>query len=170
VILGERDLVRYAADPSVDLTEPFVRHACAKGDRCYGVLDGETLASYKWCSTRPTDVDAHLRLQFGDEWFYTYKAFTLPAYRGQRLHAALTARVLAEAATRRARGSISCVEINNVPSLNSFARMGATRVGTLCAVRVFGRYWTPRSPGCGVHRLSLIPVMHPWQFKDSPYV
>lgn len=158
VLLDQRALFRYAGDPRLDMTDAFLRRALAKGDRCYAVLDGDTLASYKWCSSRPTDINEHLRLFFGNEWIYSYKALTLPDYRGRRLHARLTAMVLSEALVGSAKGVVCCVDINNVPSLKSFARMGATRVGMLSAVRLCGTYWTHRSVGCAEYGLSLAPL------------
>ena len=155
VLLDESDVMRYADDPRNDLTGPFVRAALAKGDRCYAVLDGDTLASYGWCASSPTIVFPGLVVSFPLDWVYLYKAFTLPAYRGRHLHGRITAMRLADATTRQASGGIACVEVNNFASARSCRRLGARRVGTFVALRTFGRYWTSGSPGCRRHGIVL---------------
>jgi len=155
VVLDERTLLRYAANPAADMSLAFVRDAVARGDRCHAALDGDTLASYQWCSTRSTRINDRLLLTVPPGWTYKYKALTLERYRGQRLHAHLTSFVQQEAALRDD-AVFACVEINNRASLRSFARMGAVRLGTLAAISVRGRDWTYGTPGCRNRGLQLV--------------
>ena len=76
-----------SSDPTNQLEPAFLEDALAKGDECFGILDGETLASYGWYSNRPTDIDGEVRLSFSARYVYMYKGFTRPSHRGQRLHA-----------------------------------------------------------------------------------
>jgi hypothetical protein len=156
--LSEEALIRFAADPQSDLTEAFVRAACAKGDRCYGILDGERLAGYGWCSSTSTVLWPGVAVTFPSEWIYLYKAFTLPEYRGRRLHSHLTALRLADGAARNTVGALACVEIDNLASSRSCMRLGASRVGTLAALRICGRYFTSSTAGCRQRGVRILPV------------
>lgn len=165
VTLGDRELLRYAEDPAADMTAEFVADACRRGHRCYAALDGDVLASYQWCSTKLTRVNDRLLVTVPPGWTYKYKALTLDRYRGQRLHACLSSIMQGDAA-RNGHGLFACVEINNWPSLISFARMGAVHVGTLAAASMYGRNWTHGSRGC--RRLGIGLVRRPAPISRSP--
>lgn len=84
-------------NPEYEMNERFLRGALAKNDRCYGILHGQTLASYGWYSTEPTTaLTDDLVLSFDSRWVYMYKGFTHEQFRGQRLHAAGMAQALHE--------------------------------------------------------------------------
>jgi hypothetical protein len=131
-----------------DMTEDFIHDAIAQGDRCYGVLHGDTLASYGWYATRPTPIDDDLTLHFDPAWAYMYKGFTLPAYRGKRLHGFGMARALAALSNEGSAGLISYVRSNNFPSLKSCYRMGYRDFGQLFAAKFNGQHITYASKGC----------------------
>src|SRR5689334_3305655 len=46
--LGEGAIRRFAEDPMVNTTQAFIDDALSRGDRCYAVLDGGVLASFRW--------------------------------------------------------------------------------------------------------------------------
>ena len=84
------DMRPFASDPGNALTEPFIDEAVQKGDRCYALFDGDVLMSYGWYSTRSTrltEIVGEPVLHFDMLYAYMYNGFTLPKYRGQRLHA-----------------------------------------------------------------------------------
>jgi hypothetical protein len=131
-----------------ELSAEFVRHALEKGDKCYAILDGETVASYGWYSLRPTALSEELVLHFDPSFAYMYKGFTLPEYRGQRLHAIGMSRALREYTELGCKGMVSYVESNNFPSLRSCYRMGYKNFGTIYFARMIGQYLIYGTPGC----------------------
>jgi hypothetical protein len=147
--LGESELRALARNPEYEMPASFLEAALRKKDECYAILDGEVLASYGWYSNKPTVVDPpELVLHFDPAYMYMYKGFTLPAYRGQRLHAIGMTRALAEYRARGYKGLISWVEWNNFASLRSTRRMGYQEFGTVSMIRMFGRYVTSADAGC----------------------
>lgn len=158
--LTPEELFHYSADPANKLSADFLRDALAKGDECYAILDGAKLASYGWYSTGATEIeDGGLAISFAKGWVYMYKGYTLPAYRGQRLHAIGMARSLEEYRKRGCRGIVSYVAANNHSSLKSCYRMGYRDFGTI-AIRRFGggpfRIW--HSPGCAAYGVKVLAV------------
>src|SRR5204863_3951591 len=79
------ELCRLTGDPTYDLPADFVTQALERGDRCYGLWQGDLLAAYGWYSNQPTAIDDQFILHFDPAYTYMYKGFTLPAFRGQRL-------------------------------------------------------------------------------------
>ena len=122
--LTAAELQHYSNDPSLELDTEFLKLAASKGDRCFAILDGETLASYGWYSTKPTLVDHELSLRFDPHYVYMYKGFTHPKYRGQRLHAVGMGMALNAYLAEGSKGIVSYVEALNMASLKSCYRLG----------------------------------------------
>src|SRR5438094_8206214 len=101
----------FAKDPNCDMTEDFLVEALSKGDECFGILDGRTLAAYSWYASQPTRIRPRdLMMQIDGRYVYMYKGFTSDAYRGQRLHAIGKTLALQTYMSRGFRGIISYVE------------------------------------------------------------
>jgi hypothetical protein len=149
--LRDDELNRYAADPKNDLTASFVKGALTKGDRCYGVLEGDTLASYGWYSQKPTEMDDDLVFHFDPNDVYMYKGFTPKTHRGLRLHAFGMALALEAYTHEGARGLVSYVESNNFASLRSCARLGYKDVGHVYVARLRDRSVMWRTGKCEAH-------------------
>ncbi len=146
--LDEATLRKYAPDPSNRLSERFLDHALRKGDSCYAILDGDTLAAFGWYSNRPTHINDDLLLHFDPSWIYMYHGHTRPEYRGQRLHAVGMAKATEAFTAKGHRGLISYVEANNFSSLKSVYRMGYRNFGRVSVLHLFGRYVVRRDPAC----------------------
>jgi hypothetical protein len=147
--LSAKQLREFALDGKNGMRERFVEEALSKGDECYGIFDGDRLASYGWYSFRPTRIDPpELVLRFDPEYVYMYKGFTHVRYRGQRLHAIGMTLALKHYLDRGYKGLVSYVESNNFDSLKSVSRMGYEEFGSIYLMRAFGRYLTHVSPGC----------------------
>jgi hypothetical protein len=146
--LTETQLRARACDPCNELTDEFLDDALAKGDECYAVLDGAKLACYSWYSSKPTVASDGLSIHFNPAFVYGYKAFTLPDYRGQRLHAIEVSRALEAYLARGFRGTIAYVESHNFASLRSCYRMGYRDVGRTLALGIGGRPWAWTGRGC----------------------
>jgi hypothetical protein len=146
--------------PEYEMSERFVRQAFANGDKCYGFLDGAVLVAYGWFSNRPTAIDApRMLLHFDNRYIYMYKAFTHVKYRGQRLQATLTTRVLEAYLANGYKGFLAYVDWNNFSSLKSCYRLGYTDFGNVYLARVFGRYFTRADGGCAKYAFRLDQTM-----------
>ena len=142
-------LREFCRDPVNEMPERFLEEALSKGDRCFGLLAGDTLAAYGWYSQGPTRIDPpELVLHPGDRYIYMYKGFTHVGHRGRRLHAIGMTLALQSYLSRGFRGLVSYVESNNFASLKSVARMGYEIFGTIAVLKAFGVHCTRASAGC----------------------
>ena len=141
-------LREYAGDPSTELSERFLSQALPRGDECYGICDGQALASYGWYAKGRTPVSTELDVVFNAGYVYMYKGFTGDQYRGQRLHAIGMTRALAHYLANGQLGIVSYVEAQNFDSLKSCFRMGYEAFGTVYLVKLFGHWLSFSSPGC----------------------
>lgn len=154
------ELLAATAEPDVaqEMSGEFVDEALDRGDDCYGIFDGYRLVSFGWYSNQPTPISDDLVLHFDPSWVYMYKGYTLPAYRGKRLHGVGMSLALKEYTERGSRGLISYVKSNNFQSLRSITRMGYKIFGDVYAVRAFGRAHTYATPGCQAYGFRLEAV------------
>lgn len=149
-----------ARQPQYELSEAFLDEALAKGDECYGMLEGDVLAAYGWYSTQPTAIEPpDLVLHFGPRYVYMYKGFTHPDYRGKRLHAIGMTYALMVYRSKGYQGIVSYVESNNFSSLRSCYRMGYKNIGSVYAVRIFGNYRIYSGAGCAAYEFRLEPAV-----------
>lgn len=149
------ELARWQGEAQCQLDAEFVRQALARDDRCYVITCGQTLASYGWYSQRPTAISKDLILHFDPAWVYMFKGYTLPEYRGMRLHAIGMAHALDDQVREGAHGILSYVESNNFASLRSCYRLGYEQVGTIVACRSPRKTHIFESPGCRPYGLRL---------------
>ena len=121
---------------------------CSEGDRCYTLFDGERLAAYGWYSDLPTPIDEHFVLHFDRAYTYMYAGYTLPAYRGKRLHAVGMCRALRAITEEGKKGLISFVFSNNFASLQSVMRMGYRIFGEVYLFRAGNYCFAYATNGC----------------------
>lgn len=158
-LLDEAMLRAFARDPASELSQEFLDEALARGDQCYGIVDGDRLAAYGWYAFGPTPIGLPgVVLRFRPGYVYMYKGFTHEAYRGQRLHAIGMTRALAHYVGRGYRGIVSYVEATNFDSLKSCFRMGYAAFGSVYLVRAFGRYRGIATPGCVQYEFRVEPA------------
>jgi hypothetical protein len=148
--VGETELARFAGEGLYGFSAEFLREARARGDRCYALFDGDALAAYGWYSGLPTPIDGQFVLHFDRAWTYMYKGYTVPAYRGKRLHAVGMCRALRAFSEEGKKGLVSYVASNNFASLRSVTRMGYRIFGEVYLLRVAGHSFTHATPGCRV--------------------
>lgn len=153
--LTKDELCTFAGDPANDLELEGLQCAFQKGDKCFGILDGERLASYGWYSNRPTVSSENLHLHFNDQYIYMYQGYTHDDYRGQRLHAIGMTMALQEFLQRGFKGIVSCVDAANFSSLKSVYRMGYKDFGKLYTLKILGRSFNYRSRGCKAYGFKL---------------
>ncbi|SEM52606.1 hypothetical protein SAMN04487857_102449 [Pseudomonas sp. ok272] len=156
MFLSEQQLRHYALAPVNELPDHFIDEAMAKGDQCFGLFDGEILASYGWYSRQPTPIDPpELFLHFSTSFVYMYKGFTHLDYRGQRLHAIGMNLALKHYLEQGFEGLVSYVESDNFDSLKSCYRLGYRDIGSIYLIHLFGRYLSFASSGCAPYKLDL---------------
>ncbi len=155
-----QELVKAARDPrwQAELDPAFVEGALEKGDECMAIFDGEVLASVGWYSRQPTVVTNEMMLHFDPEWAYMYRGYTVPEYRGKRLHGVGMSLACQAYTERGARGLISYVEFNNLQSLRSVERMGYRIFGDIYLLSIGGRERAWSSPGCRAYAFRLEPT------------
>lgn len=142
-------LYRFAEQPGSELSLKFVQHALSRGDQCLAICDGDHVAAYGWYAFRPTPPGLPgTLLHFDRRWVYRYKGFTLPRYRGQRLHAFGTALGLRHYLARGFHGFVAYVDSTNLDSLKSCLRAGYRVFGSIYVLRGFDRFLTFATPGC----------------------
>lgn len=126
------ELWRVADDAIHQMSSEFIGDALGRGDRCFGIFDGDRVASYGWYASKPPNrFNDELDVVFDPGWVFMYKGYTLPEYRGRKLHALGMARALAAVTDEGHEGLISCVEAVNGASLRSCDRMGYQIFGTV---------------------------------------
>ena len=160
--VGEDELEVYARQRQHDFTMEFLREARARGDRCYALFDGANLAAYGWYSSLPTPIDDHFLLHFDPSWIYMYKDYTVPAYRGRRLHAVGMCRALRAVTEEGKKGLISWVLSNNFASLRSCDRMGYRIFGSAWLMRAGGHSHALCSAGCRQYGFSVEAMPTPF--------
>jgi hypothetical protein len=146
--VGASELEPYARAGQHDLELAFIEDAFRRGDRCHAVFEGTTLAAYGWYSTRPTAIDEQFTLCFDRAYTYMYKGYTVPAYRGKRLHGFGMARALRAITAEGGKGLVSYVLSNNFASLRSVARMGYRIFGDVYLLSAVGHALAYATPGC----------------------
>jgi hypothetical protein len=153
--LDRATLRRFCDDPRYDLSPEILDEALGRGDECYGILDGDRLASFGWYSAVPTRISDSLRFCFDRRYVYMYKGYTDPDDRGRYLRALGMTLALQRFRERGAAGVVSYVDATNFDSLRSCYRMGYTDVGRIYCLRAGGYYWIHPDAGCREAGVSL---------------
>ena len=131
-----------------DLGAHFISRSILNGDRCHAYFDGDRLASYGWCSSRPTRLGDHFNFTFPDEYAYMYRGFTMRDYRGAHLNGHGMMEAVSLEVAEGGRGLVGLVEVQNFASLRSGNRVGFRREGIVFTFKLFGHWMTVRTPAC----------------------
>jgi len=138
-LLEAAEVVALAEDAANGLPEPPVLEAMlARGDLCYGILDGGKLANVSFYASRPVPIYEDLEVRFDPARWYMHGAWTPPAWRGERLHAVGVVRAFRELRARGVRELVGTIEWTNHRSLVSARRMGWRPSGAIWHVRAAG--------------------------------
>ena len=130
---------RFAAEPESGMSVAFADKALATGGLCFGVLDGDTLASMGWYAKVPTTVLRTTWVTFEPAYWYMYQGYTRAAYRGQNLHGIGLVRACKELCARGAAGIVTLAEAVNFASLDSAHRAGYRSRGRALVVPIGDR-------------------------------
>jgi ribosomal protein S18 acetylase RimI-like enzyme len=138
-----RDIEAFAALFGARGLDPeTINHRLTQGDICILACSGAQLVGFHWLgfsSQWLSEIGVTLRLAPGVE-AYGYDAVTFPAWRGNRIHAAMA---LYASQYARARGNeryVTYVRADNPRSLRTtVGRLGRKRTKTIWSIRVAGR-------------------------------
>jgi len=135
-------LVALAGSPDLELPEPLVRGALAKGDVCEAILCGDELVSYCWSAFTPTHDEEGVYVGFGPSFRYGYKSFTLPEFRGLHLLRTFTPIRDRYCVTNRGRThTIAFIALENRSSIRAAQATGYERVGIAGYLRRGSIFW-----------------------------
>jgi len=147
-ILGADDVRDLARDRENGLATPWLANVLAKGDVCFGILDGDVLASFGWYTNLPCTVLGEVTVSFDRRYLYMYGGYTQPSYRGENLHGIGLARACMALCARGYPAIVTLAERVNFASLKSSHRVGFRDCGIAVAVgsgeRI--RTWQTRTP------------------------
>lgn len=148
-LLSRDDVLRFFnRAEGLGYSRPFAVEALSRGDRCFGVFEGNHLLWYCWYAreTAPVfdDVDAAADFPF----LYAYNAHTDAGHRGRGLHrigVALSARFFAREGYR---AFTAYIEAHNVAPLIAARSMGERFVGFVAVHQTAGRSRWLATRGC----------------------
>ncbi len=142
------ELGRFARDDDGWFSSAFTSDALARGDRCFGILEGGRLVHYCWYSTRPTTAFQDVQVSVDRRFTYGYKAYTDVAYRRLGLHTHAVAAATAQLSNGVLQGVVAYVEASNAPSLLAAMALGDDVVGFVLLGRVANRPFSFATAGC----------------------
>jgi hypothetical protein len=136
---------------AMELNRPFIEAAAARGDCCAAVLDRDgAVVAYDWRAFEgPTPIDDTLAVEFSHPGqVYGYKMFTDSRHRGQRLQLFSLWHFEEWLLGLGFTHTIGYVATQNLASRRALAKAeGQQTVGFAGYFRLFGRYFTFRTPG-----------------------
>lgn len=150
------ELLQASADPHLDLKTEWIKRAEARGEICLAVFDDERIIAYLWRAFGPTPHGDGLWVHFDPRLSYSFKGFTRPEHRRQRLQQALSYALDDWLLGQGYSHSIRFVESHNYPSLIN--RPDQRSVGYAGYLRLLGRVIPFRSPGARRYGFAFRPV------------
>jgi GNAT superfamily N-acetyltransferase len=135
-----------AADPASDLDAAMAERLKSGRDFCFGAFHGNRLASYSWYALDSIEPEHAFGagLTFPLDTVYLYKAYTLPACRGQQIHGAALQQAARFFQRHGITQLIAIVEFANWASLRSHQKLGCRPAGRLLRIGRKSVGW-----GCG---------------------
>lgn len=137
------------------MTHEFAKNGFTKGDRCFGVVDGDNLAHYSWYSISPTHVLDDLQFQFPTDKVYMFNAFTSQRYRGKKLYPLAVTQAVKSYINQGYKGALTIIAANNYSSISAVEQIGFSAIGKFYVSSFGGSYVYPSS-GCMNNGVSLV--------------
>lgn len=132
--LSADEVAVFAREPEHHLTPDFPDRIRRGRDFCYAALTpDQRLAAYTWYAIDGIEPEhsAGAGLELPQGVAYAYKNFTLPSFRGGRLHGAALGGALRALRGRGVTSLVALVHWTNQASLRSFRRLGSVELGHL---------------------------------------
>lgn len=123
------DLDRGVNDLPGELDSAFVEAALVRNDICIAAFHGGRMIAFAWRSFGVAPHIKGVRVRVDQPYWYTYKMFAHPDFRGQRLSGALTLLGDVVAADRGRHVGVGFIDMRNEASLRANLRLGSKIVG-----------------------------------------
>jgi RimJ/RimL family protein N-acetyltransferase len=116
-----------------------------KGNICFMVLDGDKVVAFSWISfDNEYESESQIEVKLKDKEAYSFDTFVDPAYRNNRLYAAVIPARLKYLSTQGYEKVIGLVDDKNTYSLRAHASAGYRPKRTATLIKIFGlkfRHW-----------------------------
>jgi hypothetical protein len=126
----------------------FAADALARGDRCFGIFNGQRLLWYCWYARGPAPVFDGMNAAVDFPFLYVYNAHTDDGYRARRLHSLGSQASGRFFAREGYRAFTAYIEATNLPPLIASRRMGERFVGFAIVRRTARSVRWFATPGC----------------------
>lgn len=151
--LTRDQMIAFAETATIDDYDYWM-DSIANGDRCYGFIDGDSLVSYGWYSTKPTKLTEEFNFvsMSTEPWVYMHNGHTNADYRGKRLHGIGMAQATKAVTEDGYLGLVSVVASDNPFSMRSIQRLGYTLTGPIyvfCRFNRFAAFHSKRAKNLG---------------------
>jgi len=153
--LGIDQLLTLRIPEDMEVDHAFLEQAFAKGNKCFGVIDGDILAHFSWYATSPTHVVGNLKFQFPRDKVYMFNAFTSNRYRGKKLYPLAVTQAVKSYIDKGFIGALTIINANNYSSISAVEQIGFSPIGKLY-VSSAGRSYVYASNGCTSNGVSLV--------------
>jgi GNAT superfamily N-acetyltransferase len=146
--LTSEEIVRFASADRDRYSSAFAADALARGDRCFGIIEGGRLVCYCWYAAAAAPVFDDIEVAVDRPFIYGYNAFTDPAHRGRGLHVFGVSAAASQLRPEGFTGITAYIEADNVAPLMSARKMGEEFIGLVFLYRAFGSVHWFATPGC----------------------
>ncbi|MDA1017893.1 MAG: hypothetical protein O3A00_25980 [Planctomycetota bacterium] len=160
-VIGHREIAEHAGTRH-DLDHDFLDQRDSRRDICFGAFQDRELAAYGWFTRFPHD------LRLPENMAYTFKAFTLPEFRGMGLQASIKRAALDHFDQFNVNRFLTIVNWINWPSQRACLRVGYRSLGHTVSVRIGGKDIEHRSKA--IQRIGILPsTRDQWQGDDGTW-
>jgi hypothetical protein len=141
-LLGREDMETVGRIPGYNTSTEQLMERLEKGQRCFGVRQGGSLAGFTWADLRECS-DKWCRFPVEKNEAYLFDAYTLQAFRGKKI-APFIRYACYRALNQLGRDRFySISEVFNAPSIRFKSRLKARRLSLWLTIELFGRrHWT----------------------------
>jgi hypothetical protein len=123
------DLNKFLNNKLYQLDKSSILSSFYRGDLCFGALKDGILINYRWFSNKETQISDELVFSFNSPTWYSYKAFTHPAHRGQRINSISLSKAFHELTKIGCKELSTVIESHNFSSLKSAEASGYHIIG-----------------------------------------
>ena len=143
--IEEAELPELCKDPDLGIRRAFAEKAVLRGDIVFGAFDGPRLVSYIWRAADSAPDVGDIWVRVDRPYNYSYKSYTRPAYRGQRIGPVVHLFSDNEMRKLGYEYRAGFVSVSNFSSLRMGKHMGSEKIGYAGYAVLFGRLFQFRT-------------------------
>jgi len=141
----ESELPELCKDPELGIDRDFAEKAVLRGDMVFGAFDGPRLVSYIWRAVESAPDMDDIWVRVNKPYNYSYKSYTRPDYRGQRIGPVVHLFSDNEMRKLGYKYRAGFVSVSNYASLRMGKHMGSVAIGKAGYAVLFGRLFAVRT-------------------------